>query len=261
MAIIIGSARHDEHGNCYKNGSAGDQLQTSSTNDMGGEVSMQSFYIHSKGWYVLRLKSDVFATKAATLMKTACNNANIGYDQNQREGILKYGISTKTKTECDCGTLVREVIKEATGTDPGSFTTVNEKTVLEKSGLFDKAVPYTSGVNLCNGDVLVTKTKGHTAIIVSGATARSISATSGKPTVASGTPTLKKGSTGIEVKYLQQDLNYLGFRDQAGKSLTVDGDYGSKTEFAVEAFQDKYALTRDGKYGSKSEKAMKKAIG
>ena len=46
MAVIIGSARHDEHGNCYSGGKAGDQT--------GQEVSTQKFYNHSKGWYVLR---------------------------------------------------------------------------------------------------------------------------------------------------------------------------------------------------------------
>ena len=50
MAVIIGSARHDEHGNCYSGGKAGDQT--------GQEVSTQKFYNHSKGWYVLRAKDD-----------------------------------------------------------------------------------------------------------------------------------------------------------------------------------------------------------
>lgn len=40
MAVIIGSARHDEHGNCYSGGKAGDQT--------GQEVSTQKFYNHSK---------------------------------------------------------------------------------------------------------------------------------------------------------------------------------------------------------------------
>ena len=57
MAVIIGSARHDEHGNCYSGGKAGDQT--------GQEVSTQKFYNHSKGWYVLRAKDDRVAEKLA----------------------------------------------------------------------------------------------------------------------------------------------------------------------------------------------------
>lgn len=169
MAIIIGSARHDERGK-YSGGKAGDSLQKSNTNDTIGEVSMQNMYVHSKGWYILRPKSAAHAESMANSMKTACNNSNIGYDQNERLGIIKYGTATKVKTECDCGSLVRQCIKEATGKDPGNFTTANEASCLEASGLFEKRVAYISQAKtpVYNGDVLVTKQKGHTVIVVSG---------------------------------------------------------------------------------------------
>ena len=41
--------------------------------------------------------------------------------------------------------------------------------MLEKSGLFEKRIAYTSNTTLYTGDVLVTKTKGHTVIVVEGA--------------------------------------------------------------------------------------------
>lgn len=66
MAVIIGSARHDEHGNCYSGGKAGDQT--------GQEVSTQKFYNHSKGWYVLRAKDDRVAEKLAEAMQIASDN-------------------------------------------------------------------------------------------------------------------------------------------------------------------------------------------
>lgn len=178
MAITIGSARIDENGN-VSGGAVGDQKQTSSTNDTAGEVSMQSMYTHSKGWYVLRPKSVTHANKIADLMKQACNNANIGYDQGNRLGIITYGIATTTKTECDCSSLVRECVKEATGTDPGNFTTSNEATKLAATGLFEDKIAYVSqsSTPVYNGDVLVTKTKGHTVVVVSG-NARSTSASS-----------------------------------------------------------------------------------
>ena len=161
MAVIIGSARHDEHGACYSGGKAGDQT--------GQEVSMQSFYVHAKGWVILRAKSSDIASKLADAMKLACNNENIGYDQSERYGIIKYGINTKTKTECDCSSLVRACIIYASGKDVGDFNTSNERSVILKSGLFKDVGSYKQGDTLYNGDILVTRTKGHTAIVVSGA--------------------------------------------------------------------------------------------
>lgn len=164
MAVIIGSARHDEHGNCYSGGKAGDQT--------GQEVSMQKFYVHKKGWHVLRAKSSEIANKLAEAMKIACGNKNIGYDQSERYGIIKYGINTKVKTECDCSSLVRACIIYASGKDVGFFTTCNERSVLEDSDLFEDVGSYYVGMTLYNGDILVTKTKGHTIIVVSGAKKR-----------------------------------------------------------------------------------------
>ena len=92
MAVIIGSARHDEHGNCYSGGKAGDQT--------GQEVSTQKFYNHSKGWNVLRAKDNKVAEKLAEAMQIASDNKNIGYDQGNRLGVIIYSINTKTKTEC-----------------------------------------------------------------------------------------------------------------------------------------------------------------
>ena len=166
MAVTIGSARIDERGK-LSGGAVGDQKQKG-TPDYQGEVSMQPFYVHKKGWHIIRANDTVHAERLAKAMETACNNSNIGYDQNQRLGIVSAGTSTMQKTECDCSSLVRRCVKEATGTDPGNFTTGNEKTALLRTGLF-KAIPYTNGTVLYTGDILVTQSKGHTAIVTSGA--------------------------------------------------------------------------------------------
>lgn len=164
MTIYVGSARQDENGK-YSGGSAGDQT--------GKEVSTQTFYMHSKGWYILRPKSVTYANKIATAMLEACNNANIGYDQNQRTTLLTQYNKTKsikaitTKCECDCSALVRVCVLQATGKDVGNFTTSNEVTVLVNSGLFEKKT-CSSSADVYNGDILVTKTKGHTVIVTSG---------------------------------------------------------------------------------------------
>lgn len=161
MAVIIGSARHDEHGNCYSGGKSGDQT--------GQEVSTQKFYNHSKGWNVLRAKDNKVAEKLAEAMQIACGNKNIGYDQSERYGVIKHGINTKVKTECDCSSLVRACIIYASGKDVGDFNTSNERSVILKSGLFKDVGSYEQGDTLYNGDILVTRTKGHTVIVTGGA--------------------------------------------------------------------------------------------
>ena len=167
MSIIIGSARHDENGK-YVNGKKGDQLQKS-TNDMIGECSKQNFYIHSKGWFILRPLDYRVADRLAIAMNDLCDNKNIGYSQGcQRKTVDD--IHTKTPINIDCSKGVRDCIYYATNVDVGNFTTANEVAVLEKSGLFNKHFAFKSLAQtpLQNGDVLVTKTKGHTVIVVSG---------------------------------------------------------------------------------------------
>ena len=48
----------------------------------------------------------------------------------------------------------------------GDFNTSNERPVILKSGLFDDMGSYHAGFVLHNGDILVTRTKGHTVIVV-----------------------------------------------------------------------------------------------
>ena len=228
MTIKIGSARHDENG-AYTGGAAGDQT--------GTEVSTQTFYVHSKGWYVLRPKKKTHATKIAAKMKAACSNSHIGYDQGNRLGIVKYGIATDTDTECDCSSLVRVCVFEATGTDPGNFTTANEATVLAATGLFEEVFDYVSQSKtpLYNGDILVTKTKGHTAIVVSGnarSSSTSASASTTTTTKTATAPTYKTGKT-----YTVQ-VDALNVRKGAGTSysvktkaqLTADGQKNSNAK-------------------------------
>lgn len=167
--IMVGSARIDENGNAT-GGAAGDNLQKTSTGDTTGEVSMEPMYKHPQGWYILRPKNVDHAKKIASRMISACNNPNIGYDQGGRLGVVTNGIDTRVKTECDCSSLARQCIREATGKDPGNFSTANEAAMLEATGLFEKRQAYVSQTStpVYDGDILVTKTKGHTVVVVSG---------------------------------------------------------------------------------------------
>ena len=58
-------------------------------------------------------------------------------------------------------------------------------------------------------------------------------------------PTLNTGSTGEDVKYLQQVLN----ATVADNKLVVDGDFGLSTQEAVIVFQKYYGLIPDGIVG------------
>lgn len=167
MATIIGSARHDENGK-YSGGKVGDNTQKN-TPDFAGEVSMQYLkdFVGSRKWYIIRAKSDNHAHQLAEAMNIACNNANIGYDQSNRLGVMTYGVDSKVKTEADCSSLVRACIKKAVGLSVANFTTANEKSVLLATGLFN-AYSYSTGSKVYEGDIFVTQTKGHTGICVQG---------------------------------------------------------------------------------------------
>ena len=159
--LKFGSARHDEYGGIGNSKTkAGDQT--------GHEVEIQDFYVHSKNWFIFRPKNVDHSVRLAEKMRKACDNEHIGYNQLRRENIMRHGISTNNNTECDCSSLVRCCIYEATGVDVGNFNTATEPVVLARSGLFKDKISYKAGVTLYDGDILVTQTKGHTGIIVSG---------------------------------------------------------------------------------------------
>lgn len=172
MNIYIGSARIGENGK-ITGGKDGDQKQTT-TNDFKGEVSSQLFYVHSKGWDVLRPIKKSHADKIAKENKYACNNKNIGYNQNERYDIINLAKNVKSLEDivvpcnCDCSSLTRAEIITACKKDVGDFTTVNCKSALVKSGLFEYIGKYKSGMELYNGDILCTCTRGHVVTVNEG---------------------------------------------------------------------------------------------
>ena len=111
------------------------------------------------------------------------------------------------------------------------------------TGAFDK---YTDDLhckkstNLLRGDILVTKTQGHTVVVLSNG-----SKASEEAPLTLGSRTLKNGSAGTDVRELQEQLIRLGF--DVG-SCGVDGDYGADTEKAVKLFQKANSLEATGVY-------------
>lgn len=160
--ILIGSARIDENGHA-SGGKAGDQT--------GNEVSFQQYYTHKKGWVGLRCIDPVRAEMIAQNMEWACANNNIGYDQNQNQTLyntvkyLNFDISKlNTPCETDCARLVRVCLKYA-DIDVADFYTGNEVDAIMATGLFIKIEHYLPD-QAKRGDILVTKTKGHTVVLL-----------------------------------------------------------------------------------------------
>lgn len=163
--LVLGSARSGETG---LNGQIpGDQKG-------GQEVSMQPFYYHTKGWICLRPKDPVVANKMAEAMKQACLNDNLGYDQDSHGSTIylvkKYGSYAAIPVACedDCSGLVRGCIYQATGIDVGDFYTANEVEKLKATNLFDVYYTVDQSTYMADGDILDTKTQGHTVIVCSG---------------------------------------------------------------------------------------------
>lgn len=257
MPVYIGSARIDERGK-ISGGAVGDQT--------GKEVSYQAWYLHSKGWVVLRAKNTEIRNKIAYAMKAACDNNKIGYDQSNRLGLYKavknYGFDPAkcvVLTETDCSALIRVCVCYASGKNIPNFNTSSELSVLKATGLFDVYTDNAhckSSSNLLPGDILVTKTKGHTVAVISvpNTTKKLDEVITSNPKPVA-TATLKKGSKGENVKTLQRNLNKV-----LGTNINVDGSFGPNTETTVKAFQKKYGLAVDGIYGPKSAAKMKELL-
>lgn len=216
MSIMVGSARIGENGK-VTGGKDGDQKQINKTNDLYGEVSSQAFYVHSKGWDVLRPISSKHAESIAKENKYACDNANIGYNQYERYDVVNQAKKVKSlkditvKCNSDCSSLVRAEIITACGKDVGDFTTYNCKSVLLNSGMFEYVGKYKTGMKLYNGDILCTCTKGHVVTVNSG----------------------EKREDKTKEKYFKKcDAKYVSIVD-ALISVGADGSYNNRKKIAI----------------------------
>ena len=258
MAVLIGSARSDERGKAT-GGKAGDQKS-------GKEVSTQNWYKHSKGWRVLRCKIPEARPLIAEGMDMACDNDMIGYDQNQRltlhENVKPFNFNPSKTTkavETDCSALARDCIlyalrKLGYNIDIPNFITSNMASTLLATGLFEelKGDKYTEDDDfLLGGDLLVTRTKGHTVICITGGS-KAGAYTPEKPKVL-GSRILKNGHEGDDVKELQSMLIQLGY--DLGK-WGADGDFGDATEMAVRKFQKEHDCDVDGQVGPETLGAL-----
>ena len=252
MAVLIGSARSS-----YGNTSPGDQ-------NGGREVSTEKYYVHSKGWVVLRAKDPEAREKIAVAMERACANNDIGYDQSTRltlfNNVKASGFDpakTTKKVNTDCSALVRVCVHYA-GIEVDNFITSNEVSKLMATGAFEKFTDdehCKSSDHLLRGDILDTRTKGHTVVVLSnGAKAHEeVVYVSYKL----GDRILKNGMTGDDVKELQTML--IGLDYDCG-AWGADGEFGDATEQAVERFQTAHGCMVDGEVGTETLAALEKAM-
>lgn len=255
VTVYVGSARSDENGKAY-GGKAGDQKG-------GKEVSAQTWYRHSKGWRVLRARDTTKAAIIGKQMQAACDNNKIGYDQYERYDLFReakkvgFDLAKVTvATECDCSELVRCCCAAAGIMDlpTSGFRTGNMPSNLLKTGEFVelKGSKYTDqSAYLGTGDILVTKTSGHTVVVLNNGS-KYEGTIEGKE-YALGERIIRNGDEGPDVKTMQEYLLKLDF--DLGK-WGADGDFGDATEQAVIAFQRLNDLDDDGEYGPKTHAAM-----
>lgn len=262
MSVKVGSARSS-----YGNTRAGDQHS-------GMEVSTQDWYQHSKGWRVLVCKYANGNAYIAEAMRKACANDDIGYDQSTR-GTLYSNVKaagfdpskTTKKVNTDCSALVRVCVSYAfrqLGIDKivPDFITSDEASTLLKTGYFEelKGTKYTTESDyLPKGAILVTKTKGHTVVVLNdGPKCDAMFAVlEAKRTTALGDRELSYGDEGEDVKELQAALIQLGYEVGA---WGCDGEWGDCTEMAVREFQTSNALEIDGIVGVKTLGALHDAL-
>jgi hypothetical protein len=242
MAVIIGSARHDERGKA-RGGKAGDNTRH--------EVETQSWYNRiTNPWKVIRCKDLAKRALIAKAMRAACANNNIGYDQGQRDTLYSaaravgYDPGKVTKpVETDCSALVRVCCAYA-GILASNFTTPTEESHLMATGEFEvlRASKYAHKPDyLMEGDILCTTRQGHTVVVLSnGSKAREAA----PGPVALGSRMLERGDRGDDVGVLQSGLKALRF-DPKG----IDKDFGPNTERAVKAFQKAQKIEVDGVVG------------
>ena len=67
-----------------------------------------------------------------------------------------------------------------------------------------------------------------------------------------------KGNTNNQIKTIQRILNALGYKGKDGKTLSVDGELGGNTEYAITRFQKdkKLQINTYGTVGAKTWTAL-----
>ena len=168
MEVYIGSARINENGE-GEGGVPGDQN--------GQECMIEPWYLHPLGWTVIRPIDSAKGALMAQDMIYLCDNPNIGYSfwnnsHTLYEAAQPFGFNcSMVNVPCDtnCSRGVRVCALYA-GYNIPDFYTGNEVSVFSATGEFlilTQSMYCDIPDNLKVGDILVTRTAAHTAIVVS----------------------------------------------------------------------------------------------
>ena len=249
MAVRIGHASIDENGKAT-GGSAGDQT--------GKEVVIRDWY--SKPWNVLlRPTSSTLAEKSAQACEAACANANIGYDQYQRNTLytkaktVGFDLSKVDACECDCSSLMHVcAIAGGAALEYGSngYTTRTMVKAFMESGDYLKLTGseyLTSSRQLKRGDILV-KEGSHTVMVLDNGSDVVKAPVVNMPLeddiaihYSVRLPMLQKGMTNDTVKAMQILIA------AHGVYVPLFGKFDDRTEAAVLEFQKAFNLKTTGK--------------
>lgn len=261
MSVLIGHASIDENGKA-NSGTAGDQT--------GKEVVIRDWY--NKPWNVLlRPVSATLAEKSAKACEDACANANVGYDQYQRNTLhtkakaVGYDLSKIAEScECDCSSLMHTcAIAGGANMTYGSNGHTTRTMVKEfvASGDYIKLTgsEYLTSDNLLKrGDILV-KEGSHTVMVLdNGSSVQGVDAPVATLPLEDGVavhysvrlPLLQRGMDRDAVTAMQILLAAHGF------DVPLFGKFDDHTEAAVVAFQRRYNLKVDGQCGPDTWSAL-----
>ena len=134
----------------------------------------------------------------------------------------------------------------------GDFNTESEVRVLMATGEFVELTgsKYTSQSDYLGvGDILVTRQKGHTVVVLSNGP-KYDGALTPEPRKL-GERILREGDEGEDVEEMQQRLDWIGFHPGE-----IDGIFGAKTKMAVKDLQTRAGIEVDGEFGPDSYKAL-----
>lgn len=257
VMVKLSNCGHDENGR-YAGGKAGDQT--------GTEYQIMNWY--SRPWLcVLRFEDSAIAALIDDMATKAAKNDLIGYDQgtagnsNDRYTFWEHlkasnydpaQITVACETDCSASTaaIVKGVgyrLNKLKLKNVSIYlTTYDMRQAFKNAGatvLTDKKY-LNSAQYLKPGDILLNDNH-HVAIAVSGSASTATSSPKNY---------LEIGDTGSAVKTMQTMLIALGY---SCGSDGADGDFGSKTESALEKFQGDYNLGVDGKYGPVTQQKLK----
>ena len=128
-------------------------------------------------------------------------------------------------------------------------------TVLQGRYLKDSSFAKRGDINLNTGHhVNVTVDNGSNA--GKGSTTNTTTTTTGGSGYMFSVGNVQNGSKGNDVKLLQRLLKSNGFKGKDGKNLTIDGECGTNTVYAIKKYQTKKGLSVDGCAGPATWKSI-----